>query len=49
MALLLFPDVNFEMQKGQLASGSIRSYIVQDLFSLIDSLLDEEGKTGMRT
>lgn len=37
MALLLFPDVNFEAQKEQLAFGSFKSNVIQDSFSLIDS------------
>lgn len=49
MALLLLPDVNFETQKGYLAFGSIKKNVIQDSFSLIDSLLDEKEKTGMRT
>lgn len=49
VAFLLFPDVNFETQKGQLAFRPIKSSLIQNSFSLIYSPLDEKGKTGMRT
>lgn len=49
VALLLFPDVNFQTHKGQLVFGSIKRIIIQDSFSLIDSLLDEKEEVGVGT